>query len=181
MRSGGLTKYAVDLMHAQKQLGHDVFAIYPGNPSLFSWKISIYNEGLCCGIPSYKIRNALLLPLLHGIKDARSFMAESNAGLDFFADFFKNNHFNVLHVHTLMGLPVSFLLAAKENGVRIVYTSHDYYGLCPKANFINHSGNLCEEASPEKCAKCNASAKPLWYLWLRNSKLLLVVKRILKR
>ncbi|PWK92659.1 hypothetical protein B0H50_13418 [Hallerella porci] len=63
MRSGGLTKYAIDLMHAQKLLGHDVFAIYPGNPSLFSWKISIYNEGLCCGIPSYKIRNALLLPL----------------------------------------------------------------------------------------------------------------------
>lgn len=181
MRSGGLTKYAVDLMHVQKQLGHDVFAIYPGNPSLFSRKISICNEKFYCDIPSYKVKNALLLPLLHGVKNACSFMAENDAGLDAFSFFFKNNHFDVLHVHTLMGLPVSFLIAAKENGVRIVYTSHDYYGLCPKVNFINQDGTLCEGATPEKCAKCNASAKPLWYLWLRNSKLLLFVKRILKR
>ena len=181
MRSGGLTRYAVDLMQAQKQLGHNVFAIYPENPSLFSRKIFVCDGGVCKGVFGYKIHNALLLPLLHGVKKTQPFISKNDCGLDVFRKFFRENHFDILHVHSLMGLPVSFLIAAKENGVRIVYTSHDYYGLCPKVNFINQDGTLCEGATPEKCAKCNASAKPLWYLWLRNSKLLLVVKRILKR
>ena len=181
MRSGGLTRYAIDLMLMQKQLGHEVFAIYPGNPSLFSRKISICNEDFCFGIPNYKIQNALLLPLFHGVKNVWPFVAKNITGLEVFSVFFKSNHFDVLHVHTLMGLPVSLLIAAKENGVKIVYTSHDYFGLCPKVNFINQDGILCDGASPERCAKCNASAKPLWYLWLRNSKLLVFLKKFLKR
>ena len=171
----------VDLMQTQKQLGHDVFAIYPGNPSLFSRKFSIYNEGFSFNIPNYKIKHALLLPLFHGIKNTRPFMAEKFDGFDVFSDFFKSNQFDVLHVHTLMGLPVSFLIAAKENGVRIVYTSHDYYGLCPKVNFINQNGILCNGAFPERCEKCNEYAKPLLYLWLRNSRLLVILKKIMKR
>lgn len=35
MRGGGLTRYVVDLMHAEKELGHDVYAMYPGNFSFF--------------------------------------------------------------------------------------------------------------------------------------------------
>lgn len=181
MRSGGLTKYAIDLMQAEKQLGHCVYAVYPGNPSLFCSKNSICNDGEKCGVSSYKIQNALLLPLLHGIKKVQPFIAQKDDALDVFRVFFKNNHFDVLHVHTLMGLPVSFLLAAKEYGVRIVYTSHDYFGLCPRVNFIDQSGCFCSAADPDKCEKCNESAKPLWFLWLRNSKLLVLLKRVFKR
>ena len=35
MRSGGLTKYAEDLMHAQSKLGHEVVALYPSGISIF--------------------------------------------------------------------------------------------------------------------------------------------------
>ena len=181
MRSGGLTRYAVDLMLAQKQLGHNVFAVYPGNPSLFSQKIFVCDGGVCKGVFGYKIHNALLLPLLHGVKKTQPFISKNDRGLDVFRKFFRENHFDILHVHTLMGLPISFLIAAKENGVKIVYTSHDYFGLCPRANFIDRMGNVCEMAICEKCEDCSKSAKPLWYLWLRNSKLLVILKRILNR
>lgn len=181
VRSGGLTKYAVDLMQSQIQLGHRVFAVYPGNPSLLSRKKTICEKKECCGIPTFRINNALLLPLLHGMKSTWPFVAKDSDGLDAFRAFFKVNRFDVLHVHTMMGLPVSFLLAAKENEVKIVYTSHDYFGLCPRVNFIDQNNCVCENADSKKCAKCNEYAKPLWFLWLRNSKLLILYKKMLKR
>jgi len=181
MRSGGLTKYSVDLMEAQKQLGHNVFAIYPGNPFFLFGRMGVCKERSRNEIGVFKIQNALLLPLLHGIKNTRPFIASPKDGLDAFRIFFENNRFDILHVHTMMGLPVSFLISAKESGVKVVYTSHDYFGLCPKVNFINQDGMPCECAQPYKCERCNKMAKPLWYLWLRNSRLLVVLKKILNR
>lgn len=181
MRSGGLTKYSIDLMLSQKRLGHYVAAVFPGNPSLFSRNISVCNDCEYCGIETYKIHNALLVPLLHGVKNTFSFIAGKEEGIDAFRLFFKNNHFDVLHIHTLMGLPIAFMLAAKEKGVKIVYTSHDYFGLCPRVSFIDNVGTVCENSAPEKCEICNKTAKSFLYLWLRNSKLLVLLKKILQR
>lgn len=182
MRSGGLTRYAIDLMHSQKVLNHEVFAIYPGNPSLFfRKKNAVVKEKAYNGIPTFCIKNALFLPLLHGVKNPSSIIALKNEGLDCFRDFFQGARIDVLHVHSLMGLPVAFLLAARECGVKIVYTSHDYFGLCAKVNFVSENNHICKCAEPESCLECNKDAKPLWYLWLRNSKLLVLAKKVLKR
>lgn len=42
---------------------------------------------------------------------------------------------DIIHIHTLMGLPIEFIRAAKELKIKIIFTTHDYYGLCPKVNF----------------------------------------------
>ena len=181
MRSGGLTKYAIDLMLAEKKLGHDVYAVYPGNFSFFFKKRKVVKVKPNDGITTYIIKNALPLPLLHGIKKPELFVCNQNLDFDFFLDFFAENKFDVLHVHTMMGMPIAFLMAAKQHNVKIVYTTHDYFGLCSRVNFIDDSGKVCTGASTEHCALCNASAKPLWYIWLRNSWVLLLAKKLLKR
>ena len=40
-RTGGLIKYAEDLMLEQMDQGHQVLALYPGNIRLFSKKVGI--------------------------------------------------------------------------------------------------------------------------------------------
>jgi len=179
MRSGGLTRYAIDLMSAQSKLGHKVSAIYPGNPSLLK-KNNIVKDDNYNGIECFKIDNAPLVPLMHGIRNPKYFLTSDQEDSQKFKDFFKSNGFDVLHVHTMMGLPKSFLLAAKECGVKTVCTSHDYFGLCPKVNFVDHQDNVCDCADSERCAECNTNAKTVWYVWLRNSKLLILAKKLLK-
>ena len=181
MRSGGLTKYAIDLMLAEKELGHDVYAVYPGNFSFFFKKRKVAKVKPNGGIPTYTIKNALPLSLLHGIKKPKLFICSQDGDFERFFAFFAENKFNVLHIHTMMGMPIAFLMAAKQTNVKIVYTTHDYFGLCPRVNFIDNSGKVCAEASAEHCALCNADAKPLWYIWLRNSWVLLLAKKLLKR
>lgn len=39
---------------------------------------------------------------------------------------------DVVHLHTLMGLPKEFLEYLHTNKIKTVYTTHDFYGLCPK-------------------------------------------------
>ena len=181
MRSGGLTQYAIDLMRTQKDLLHDVYAVYPGNFFFFSSKRDVVAVKPNLSILSFKIKNALPLPLFHGVKKPSSFICEETQDLERFSLFFAENKFDVLHIHTMMGLPVAFLRAAKQNDVKIVYTSHDYFGLCPKVNFVDNCGGVCANASPEHCALCNNDAKSLWYIWLRNSWFLLLAKKFLKR
>ena len=182
-RSGGLTKYAIDLMQSQMQLGHDIASIHPGNPSLFSQKRDVVHLGIhhSTGISSFRINNALLVPLFHGIKNPKFFMTNSNRDLESFRVFFAKEHFDVIHVHTLMGLPIEFLLVAKENGIKIIYTSHDYFGQCLKVNFIGKNGCICEGPDAIKCANCNKNAKSTFFIWLRNSKILIFLKKLLKR
>ena len=179
-RSGGLTKYAIDLMQAEKKLGHRVCAVFPGNRFPIAQKMGIKSTKSYKGIPCWKIKNALPVPLLCGIQRANDFQSLETDGCEIFNTFFSENQFDVLHVHTLMGLPISFLMSAKKNGVKIVFTSHDYFGLCPRVNFVDSCGRVCDGSSPDKCASCNRRAKSVWYLWFRNSWLLIVLKKLFK-
>lgn len=181
MRSGGLTKYAISLMTVQSQLGHEVLAIWPGNrfPLLKKMKVrQMKPYGKC---HCYEIKNALPLPLFHGIRNTASFFTSELDGYDCFNKFFSENGIEILHVHTMMGMPLAFLIAAEKNGVKIVYTSHDYFGLCPRVNFVNSFGDVCEGPSSEKCLCCNRNAKSAWFLWIRNSWLLVILKKFFKR
>lgn len=88
---------------------------------------------------------------------------------------------DVFHIHTLMGLPLEFLRIAHDRGIRIIYTSHDYFGLCPKVNFINQNGVVCPGDSAERCAACNVHAKSALFLKVRNAKWVVPLKSIARR
>lgn len=95
-------------------------------------------------------------------------------------NFFDRVRPDVVHIHTLMGLPVEFLEVAKEMRIRTVFTSHDYFGLCPKVNFIDNEGHLCEGMDDKRCLTCNNAAWSRSLLWLRNSGIMVILKKMIR-
>ncbi len=181
-RSGGLTKYSVDLMLEQINLGHDISLLYPGafNPIT---KQSIKKNKKYYGIQVYEIINPLPVSLLSGIKNPDEYMAKGNKSI--YRKFLLALKPNVIHIHTLMGIHKEFFEVASELGIKTIFTSHDYFGLCPKVNLINEEGNICNDfESGQACISCNANGLSFStvvlmqsniYRLLKNSK---VVKKL---
>lgn len=179
MRSGGLTRYAVDLMKVQNSLGYDVSAVYPKMNLLKGRRLMEFRyKGYCDGIARYEMHGALPIPLLYGVKTPNFFMEERKNSKSIIKHFFENMNPDVVHIHTLMGLPIEFLEVAKELGIRIVYTSHDYFGICPRVNFIDSNGFLCGRIDEDRCSACNRKAWSRGLLWLRNSYFMELIKKI---
>ncbi|CEQ31479.1 glycosyltransferase [[Clostridium] sordellii] len=163
-RTGGMTKYCIDLMSEQLRVGHQVSMIWPGRIYKYGYKCSIKKVkkekiGKSLDCRSYEIINPLPVPLLDGIKDIQAFIQIKEESI--FYNFFKEKNIEVLHIHTLMGLPKECVSAAKKLGIKVIYTTHDYFGLCPKLGFIC-DGKICEDDNNyRKCVKCNETALSL--------------------
>ena len=180
-RSGGLTRYAYDLMKSQMDLGLQVYALYPGGTNLFKPKCSVTHEGMIKKIEVFELVNPMPVPLYYGIKSPYDMMDESCLDEQSFCGMLDRIMPDVMHVHTLMGLPKKYLSIVHDKNVRIVYTSHDYFGLCPKVNLINCENACCEGMNESRCVSCNKDAKPVWFLRIRNFKCLVPFKSIVRR
>ena len=180
-RSGGLVKYAMDLMLAQKRLGCSVIALYPGGTSFTHRKCWVHQDKEYNGITTFELSNPMPVPLMYGVKDVESEMSSKKLDISSFLRMLDMVKPDVFHVHSLMGLPLEYLQEAHDRGIRIVYTSHDYFGLCPKVNFINKCGEFCLGSSCERCEVCNANAKSALFLKLRNAKWVVPFKKIARR
>ncbi len=180
-RSGGLVKYANDLMQAQMKLGHLVVALYPGGTSLLEKSCHVHWDKTYDGIRSFEMTNPLPVSLMYGVKDTESATNSQNLDTYSFECLLDDVKPEVFHVHTLMGLPLEYLQIVHDLGIRIVYTSHDYFGLCPKVNFINQDGEVCLGASADRCAVCNVNAKSAMFLKVRNAKWAVPLKSIARR
>ncbi len=167
MRTGGLNRYATDLTREQAK-ENSVAVLMPGGWRPWCRVCNIRYRGEVDGLKCYHLRNAEPLPLLYGIRHPKNF-AGYPINKESFENFYNDFKPGVLHLHTLMGLPEEALRFFKEKGVRIVYTSHDYFGICPKVNLINQQGELCVGPTPERCAACNMQAPSTLFLKLRNS------------
>jgi glycosyltransferase involved in cell wall biosynthesis len=174
-RSGGLTKYATDLVQSQKSKGDTVSLLFPGDYTF--WKkptMKIVQEPSSFGVAIFELKNPTPVPLLHGVKNPSDIYKPSqkisNQDLEFFYNLIQPE---VFHIHTLMGLPLELVVFLKEKGVKIILTSHDYYGLCPKVNFINEKKEICDTPNGKNCAICNSTSSSSLFLRLRNSKYVL--------
>ncbi len=192
--AGGLTKYAPDLADAQSRLGHRVEILLPWDDTclnhagirMIKRKID-GRECVCMG-------NALPVP---GGKEFQKPSAFQERG-DFpeYLEFLEKEEPDVIHVHSLMGLPLAFLEAAGHRGVAVVFTTHDYYGLCPKATLLRGAEDCMRNSGQDcgSCMKCPASPDALrrrqslqhyrirtmgLYRWMEYSKALLPLKRFL--
>ncbi|MGH1865449.1 glycosyltransferase [Enterococcus durans] len=137
-RTGGLIKYVEDLISKQVD-DNSIFLIYPGSRNFFfrnSYlkKISISKKNM----QVFDLVNSFPLPLFGGISDPDAFFKEiSLKKVDYFSSFLKKYKPDIVHIHTLMGLPIEFVLAARDNAIPLVFTTHDYFGLAPVPNFYN--------------------------------------------
>lgn len=177
-RAGGLNRYAGDLALSQGRAGHEVHVLYPFYGLRSAETISIGRSRRKNGIFLNRLYGAFPLPLLEGVREPQAMMREKAVDektLRFIAD----GKFDVLHIHTFMGLGKILPELFRQSGCRIVFTTHDYYPFCSKVNLIDCSGKLCNDCSNEKCSLCNINAPGERYLALRNS-WIIKFKKILK-
>ena len=131
-RTGGLIKYAEDLMLEQMDQGHQVLSLYPGNIRLFSKKVGIKKVS-SRRFECYELLNSLPLALFGGISEPSAFMTPCNNNV--YRAFLEKVQPDIIHIHSLIGLHKEFLEIAKNLNIRVVFTSHDYYGLAPVPHF----------------------------------------------
>ena len=159
-RSGGLTKFCVDLMTQQAKDGHTVAMLWPGQMGFAKKVITIKKRNVVIlkeqSVQSFEIINPLPISYDEGIAEFTVFTQDGGKGA--YNRFLDEFHPNVIHVHTLMGLHKSFLLAAKDKNIRVVFTAHDFFPICPKVTMFRQ-GKICSSANEcENCGVCNATA-----------------------
>lgn len=172
-RSGGLTKWCVDLMIQQAKEGHCVAMLWPGQMGMLNKKIAIKKQEDVClkeqRLQSFEVINPLPVSFDEGIADFSAFTA--NAGTVAYDKFLDAVQPDVIHVHTLMGLHKSFLQAAKRRRIRLIFTAHDFFPVCPKVTMFRH-GVICSNVKNcEECGVCNATALSLKKIQILQSPL----------
>lgn len=157
-RSGGLTKYCVDLMIKQKEEGHEVAMMWPGAFSLTGHFVRLKKSKKTIEntlIDSVEVINPQLVPLDEGILNPEMFIKEC-VNPETYTEFLKEYKPDTIHIHTLMGLHKEFVEIAKKMGIAIVFSTHDYFGLCPKVTMFKN-GKTCDGKCVD-CRECNEGA-----------------------
>lgn len=151
VRGGGLVKYALDLAQEEAGLNHEVALLVPGRIIRgHASEISIYHKRWK-NISCYYIQNPLPVTAGRGVRDTECLCQRGD--IDVYLRFLQEIRPDVVHIHSFMGLHVAFLEAARQLGIPIVYTTHDYYGLCPKATLLQGC-QLCGEDDFNRCVQC---------------------------
>ena len=159
-RTGGLTKFAYDLMQTQKENGDEVFALWPGKMKfLKNKKTKIKKRKKIGKIENFEIINPLPVPLDEGISDIKAYTQKCDPNV--YREFIEKLEPDVIHIHTLMGLHKEFVDVAIEEGVKVIFTAHDYFGICPKVILYKNNMTCDNDFGCEKCIECNYSALSL--------------------
>ena len=158
-RTGGMTKYCTDLMLTQIEEGDLVALLWPGEIRTYGGSVSIKKKKAWKNVDSYEIINPLPVALDEGIMEIRAFLKKSDK--EIFLDFFRKSKPDIIHIHTLMGLHREMIEAANDLGIRTVFTTHDYYGLCPKVTFYYNDMICTNDHNCVDCSRCNQSALSL--------------------
>ncbi len=154
-RTGGLTKFAYDLMMQQKIDGNEVMALWPGQITIIKTKTAIKRRNDVSGISNYELVNPLPVPLDEGIAAPDYYMQATDASV--YKAFLQECKPDVIHIHTMMGLHEEFFTAARECKVRVVYTTHDYFGICNKVYLYRKCESCDVNCKINNCAACNQS------------------------
>lgn len=70
---------------------------------------------------------------------------------------------DVVHVHHLTCLSTDLIDAAKDRGIGVVMTLHDFWMGCPRGQRITPSLSTCETLEPEKCVPCLTAMWSGWF------------------
>lgn len=158
-RTGGLTKFCMDLMKEQVKEGDKVSLLWPGEIQLFSNHTKIKKNRSIDGIASFKVINPTPVSYDEGIVDIPAFTEEGD--LKVYEQFLQFVRPEVIHIHTLMGLHKNFLVAAKNLGIKTVFTTHDFFPICAKVTMFRND-MICPDADTcESCPRCNMTALSL--------------------
>jgi Glycosyltransferase len=152
-RRGGLPRYSTDLA-LELAKTDEVFLMYPGSINPFSSKIKIDAKKTNYPFKVLELKNGLPVSLGLGIdvNNIDKFIAKRN--INEFKRFIDREKPDVFHFHTLMGAPIELLDYLRHEGVKMVFTTHDFYGLCPKMLAKNPILELTNSACTDDCMVC---------------------------
>lgn len=139
VRSGGLVKYVLDLAKGQRDQGLDVCLMIPGE--IHKDKKTIIKKRKYKDFVCYHVINPVLVSCGERIYDMTVLCESGN--LDVYIKFLQSVSTDIIHIHSLMGLHLAFLQAAEQLRIPMIYTTHDYYGLCPKYSNYAENGAEC--------------------------------------
>jgi glycosyltransferase involved in cell wall biosynthesis len=150
----------MDLMRQQVLDGHQVALLWPGEIKLLDHAVKIHADDYINGIASFEIKNPQPIPYDEGITAVQAFQTVGDKAV--YEAFLEQWKPDVIHIHTLMGLHRAFLTAAKEKKIRLVFTAHDFFPICPKVTLFRR-GRVCASAGDcNECVQCNRTALALW-------------------
>lgn len=146
---GGLPFYALGLIEQQLK-NNEVFVLKPGrvtgNPKIVIDKLNSRKN-----LKVYNLNSSMQVLYNFGLNDPSHFIKQYDKKI--FYDFLSKIKINIVHVHSFMGIPLEFFEVIKEKNIKIIYTTHDYYGLCLRTNFVNNNV-MCTENNKD-CTNCN--------------------------
>lgn len=166
-RTGGLTKFVIDLAHYQSE-NNEVFLIWPGHYSLAASKPK-YSITKISNNHSIEIINPLPVSLQFGINNFDPYKDNKDDYL-MYKEIFNKIKPDVVHIHTLMGLSANLLDVCREEGIKTIFTTHDFFGICPKVN-LTYKNTTCTGRCLENCKDCNKSALNISSIKLSQSRL----------
>lgn len=74
-----------------------------------------------------------------------------------FEEILDQHHPDVVHFQHLHHLSINCITLAKERGIPVIYTLHEYMLLCPRGGqMLREDLEVCARPIPEKCADCIA-------------------------
>lgn len=173
-RTGGLTKYATDLISCEQNLNVITHLFYPGRLTNDK-KVKIHDCGIHNQTYVYQMDTPIPVPLLNGVTDP-SILMQRIINSSIIEQFLTNIKPDCIHLHTLMGLPKEFLEMANKLDIPIIFTTHDYFGLSTVPYiFQNQTGNYMDGFN---LPILNKEALNLRKMRLLQSKLYRIVKNI---
>ncbi len=178
-RSGGLVQYVDGIMKEQKKLGHEVVALFPGRWNPFSNTISFKIGEEFKGIPVIELINSLPLPLFGGIRKPADFMKKTDINL--YEQLLISINPSVVHIHTLMGIHKEFFIACKNLHIKLVFTSHDYFGLAPEPTFFYGTHSYDENNTIENWIAASTNAYTTLKLRMFQSRIYPVLRNIVRK
>lgn len=151
-RRGGLPRYSTDLSEELAK-NNKVYLMYPGQINPYSKKIKLSEKNTKYTFKTIEMKNPLPISLGLGIKDEKRYMEKRD--ISNLTEFIEKIKPDVVHFHTLMGIPKEFLEYLNIKRIKSVYTTHDFYGLCPKMLSEDPKKELRTSECSYDCMLCN--------------------------
>lgn len=74
-----------------------------------------------------------------------------------FADILDEVRPDIVHIQHLLFLSVSIVEEIKKRSIPIVFTAHDYYLVCLRAQLLNSKFEICDDITGNSCGNCIVS------------------------
>lgn len=151
-RRGGLPRYSTDLS-VELAKTNEVYLMYPGQINPYSNKIRLVEKKDKYPFQTIEMKNPLPVSLGLGVSEEKYYMQERN--ISALKKLITDIQPDIVHLHTLMGLPKEFLEYLKQQNIKTIYTTHDFYGLCPKMLNNDPKEGLKTSECSYDCLLCN--------------------------